>query len=172
MTSSVGTKSTGTTLTRTGNLQPSTYGENLRSIGCQMRSQGQVISVRGQKILRWKLGRGCHFGSNDPIYIFNFIFSYSAFFFIFIYLFFFLFIYFFLVFAYFLYKFFLFLFIYLHLHWQQSISHHAHPTALFNDHYIRQSKNSDLLKIKQSHPKERKGDLKDADMEIGGRENQ
>ena len=94
MTLSVGTKSTGTTLTRTGNLQPSTYGENLRSIRCQMRSQGQVISVRGQKILRWKLGRGCHFGSNGPIYIFNFIFSYSAFFFIFIFIFFFLFFFF------------------------------------------------------------------------------
>ena len=45
-----------------------------RSTECQMRSQSHFISVRGQKIICWKLGQGCNFGSNGPIYIFSFIF--------------------------------------------------------------------------------------------------
>ena len=51
-----------------------TFGENLRSIRRQMCPQVQVISVTGQKIRCWKLEWGCHFGSNGPIYIFNFTF--------------------------------------------------------------------------------------------------
>ena len=42
-------------------------GENLRSIRLQMSPQGPLISVRSQKIIYWKLGRGCHFGSNGKI---------------------------------------------------------------------------------------------------------
>ena len=41
--------------------------------------QGSLISVRGQKILYWKLGRGYYFGSNGSIYIFNIIFLYTVF---------------------------------------------------------------------------------------------
>ena len=65
-----------------------------------MRSQAQVISVRGQKIFCWKLGRGCHFGSNGPIYIFNFIFLFFA--------------------VYFCIKIFIFIYLYLFFHWQRS----------------------------------------------------
>ena len=54
-------------------------GENLRSIGPQMRPQRTLISVRSQNILCWKLDRGCHFDSNGSIYIFNFIFLYTVF---------------------------------------------------------------------------------------------
>ena len=44
-----------------------------------MRPQRTLISVRSQNILCWKLDRGCHFGSNGPLYIFNFIFWTSSF---------------------------------------------------------------------------------------------
>ena len=37
-------------------------------------NQDHPISVRDQKILYWKLSWSCHFGSNGPICIFNFIF--------------------------------------------------------------------------------------------------
>ena len=50
-----------------------------------------------------------------------------------------------------------------------AINQHTHPTALFNDHYMRHSKNSvlaDGLKTKQSHHKGKKRDMKNADMEI------
>lgn len=39
-----------------------------------MCSQGRLISVRGQNILCWKMGRRCHFDNNGPIYIFWFYF--------------------------------------------------------------------------------------------------
>ena len=75
MKSSVGTRGNDTIIIRTGNLHPSvTSGKNLRSIGRQMLSQRLLIFVRSKNILRWKLDRGCHFGNNWPIYIFNFIF--------------------------------------------------------------------------------------------------
>ena len=77
----------------------------------QMRSQGHFISVRGQKIFYWKLGRDCHFGSNGPICIFNLIFFvhlFVVFRFVFYFSFFF-----FLILFYFLY------FIYLLSDWQQ-----------------------------------------------------
>ena len=35
--------------------------ESVRSVGRQMRHQRPIISVRGQTILCWKLGRGCHY---------------------------------------------------------------------------------------------------------------
>ena len=71
MASSAGTYDNGAIITRTGNLHPfSIIGENVRSIDCQMCSQGRLISVRGQNILCWKIGRGCHFDNNGPIYIF------------------------------------------------------------------------------------------------------
>ena len=55
MTPSVGTYSNGSKTTRTKNLHPSvTSRENLRSIGCQMRSQCPPISVRGQKVFLMK----------------------------------------------------------------------------------------------------------------------
>ena len=49
----------------------------MRSIGRQIRPQRHLILVRSQNILCWKLGRGCHFGSNRPICIFNFMFLYT-----------------------------------------------------------------------------------------------
>ena len=42
-----------------------------------LRIWRQVISVRGQNILCWKLGRDCYFGSNGQICIFSFIFWYT-----------------------------------------------------------------------------------------------
>ena len=45
----------------------------------------------------------------------------------------------------------------------------SHPTAVFNDYYMRHSKNSalaDVLKTEQSHYREKIRDLKDEDMEI------
>ena len=63
----------------TGNRHPFvTSGEHLRSIGRYMRSKVPLISVRGQKIFCWKLGRSCYFGSNGPICTFSFSFLYSA----------------------------------------------------------------------------------------------
>ena len=61
------------------------------------------------------------------------------------------------------------MFIYLFILSLAAIDHHMHPTSLFNDYYMRHSKNSvlaDVLKTKQSHHKGKKRDLKDADMEI------
>ena len=71
MASSAGTYDNSPIITRTGNLHSfSIFGENVRSIDCQMCSQGRLISVRGKNILCWKIGRGCHFDNNGPIYIF------------------------------------------------------------------------------------------------------
>ena len=45
----------------------------------------------------------------------------------------------------------------------------SHTTAVFNDYYMRHSKNSalaDVLKTEQSHHREKIRDLKDEDMEI------
>ena len=47
-----------------------------------LRIWRQVISVRGQNILCWKLGRDCYFGSNGQICIFSFIFWYTISFFV------------------------------------------------------------------------------------------
>ena len=50
-----------------------------------------------------------------------------------------------------------------------AIDHHTHPTALFNNHFMRYPINSVLayvLKTKQSRHKEKKKNLKDADMEL------
>ena len=78
MTSSVRIYGNGSIFARTGNLHLFlVFGENFRSTECQMRSQSHFISVRGQKIICWKLGQGCNFGSNGPIYIFSFIFLYT-----------------------------------------------------------------------------------------------
>ena len=75
MTSSVRIYGNGSIFARTGSLHLFlVFGENFRSTECQMRSQSHFISVRGQKIICWKLGQGCNFGSNGPIYIFSFIF--------------------------------------------------------------------------------------------------
>lgn len=71
-----------------------------------MRSQGHLISMRSQKILYWKLVRGCHFGSNETICIFNFIFLYIT------------------LFWFFLITFF-FIFIYLFFHWQRLATIHV-----------------------------------------------
>ena len=65
----------------------------LSSVGSQMSPQDPLISVRGQKILYLKLGQGCHFGSNEAIYIFNFIFLQLVFIYLLIYCFIYLFIY-------------------------------------------------------------------------------
>ena len=68
MMSSVGNEGNGLKATHIENLHSSVKsGENLRSIGRQMRPQGYLVSVRGQKILFLKMSRGCHFGSNGPI---------------------------------------------------------------------------------------------------------
>ena len=40
--------------------------------------QKKHIFENNQKILYWEVGRGCHFGSNRLIYIFNFIFLDTA----------------------------------------------------------------------------------------------
>ena len=45
----------------------------MRSIGRQVRPHVPFISVSGQKILYWKLGRGYHFDINGTIYVFKFI---------------------------------------------------------------------------------------------------
>ena len=44
-----------------------------------MHPQGPLVSVRDWNKLPCKLGRGSHFSSNGPIYIFNFIFLYTVF---------------------------------------------------------------------------------------------
>ena len=68
MTSSVGAWGNGYKITCTKSLYLSVKsGENLRSIRLQMSPQGPLISVRSQKIIYWKLGQGCHFGSNGKI---------------------------------------------------------------------------------------------------------
>ena len=41
----------------------------------------EYLSVRSQNILCWKLSRDCHFGSNGPICIFNFVIFVHRFFF-------------------------------------------------------------------------------------------
>ena len=54
------------------------------------------------------------------------------------------------------------------IHWQRS------ATALFNNRFMRHPKNSvlaDVLKTKQSHHKEKKTNLKDADMELEAESN-
>ena len=66
--------------TRNGNLHSSVISAgNMKSIRCQIRFQGPLISVKRQKILYWKLSRGLYFSSNGPIYIFNFICLYNVF---------------------------------------------------------------------------------------------
>ena len=57
-----------------------TSGNNLRSVGRQMHPQLFLIAARGQRILCWKLGRGCHCGSNGSIYCFSFSFFVPSFF--------------------------------------------------------------------------------------------
>ena len=85
MKSSVGTWGNGPKVIRNGNLHHSvTSGENLRSIGRQIHPQRSLIFAKGQNILYWKLGRGCHFSSNGSIYIFNFNFLNIAFSFFFV----------------------------------------------------------------------------------------
>ena len=60
-----------------------TSGDNLRSVGRQMHPQLFLIAAREQRILCWKLGRGCHCGSNGSIYSFSFSFFVPSFFFFF-----------------------------------------------------------------------------------------
>ena len=60
-----------------------TSGDNLRSVGRQMHPQLFRIAARKQRILCWKLGRGCHCGSNGSIYSFSFSFFVPSFFFFF-----------------------------------------------------------------------------------------
>ena len=68
MTPSVGAWGNGHKATCTKNLYLFVKsGENLRLIRLQMSLQISPIPVRGQKIICWKLGRGCHSGSNGPI---------------------------------------------------------------------------------------------------------
>ena len=101
-----------------------TSGDNLRSVGRQMHPQLFRIAARKQRILCWKLGRGCHCGSNGSIYSFSFSFFVPSFFFFFFFffllLFFFFFFFFFVVvivvnlfccFSLFLFYFFTFLFL-------------------------------------------------------------
>ena len=57
-----------------------TSGDNLRSVGRQMHPKLFLIAARGQRILCWKLSRGCHFGSNESIYSFSFSFFVPSFF--------------------------------------------------------------------------------------------
>ena len=67
MMSSVGNEVNGLKATHIENLHSSVKsGENLRSIGRQMRPR-VILYVRGQKILFLKMSRGCHFGSDGPI---------------------------------------------------------------------------------------------------------
>ena len=146
MASSVGSNGNGPKPSRTDNLQPSvTFGENLSSIGCRKRSEAQVLFVREQKIFCWKLGRGCHFGRNGLIYIFNLFFVFFVFCL-------------FLLFAVFLT---IYLFIYLFIYSLIGSDRQpctSHSTALFNDYKMRHSKNSalaDALKTEQSHHEEK-----------------
>ena len=55
-------------------------GEILRSVRLRMSPQGPLISVMGQKIICWKLGRGYHFGSIETILVFYSMFLFTAFF--------------------------------------------------------------------------------------------
>ena len=101
------------------------------------------------------MGRGCHFGRNGLIYIFNIIFLFFWFVFCCVFLSN-LFIYLFILFIYFLIG-------------RDRPRYTSHPTAVFNDYYMRHSKNSalaDVLKTEQSHHREKIRDLKDEDMEI------
>lgn len=61
-----------------------TSGDNLRSVGRQMHPQLFRIAARKQRILCWKLGRGCHCGSNGSIYSFSFFVPSFFFFFFFV----------------------------------------------------------------------------------------
>ena len=61
-----------------------TSGNNLRSVGRQMHPQLFLIAAREQRILCWKLGRGCHCGSNGSIYSFSFFVPSFFFFFFFV----------------------------------------------------------------------------------------
>ena len=75
MTSSVGTSGIAPKIIPTEIIRPSVISaRNLRSIARQKRSQRSLVFVRSQNIVFWKLSRGCHFGSNGPICIFNFAF--------------------------------------------------------------------------------------------------
>ena len=88
-----------------------TSGDNLRSVGRQMHPQLFRIAARKQRILCWKLGRGCHCGSNGSIYSFSFSFFVPSFFFFFFLFFFVIVVNLFCCFSLFLFYFFTFLFL-------------------------------------------------------------
>ena len=80
ITSSTGTWGNGSKITCNGNLLFSVTSTDQLGIRYALRVRLYLWAKVGQKILFWKLGAGCNFGSNGPIYTFNFIFLYTVFF--------------------------------------------------------------------------------------------
>ena len=80
ITSSTGTWGNGSKITCNGNLLFSVTSTDQLGIRYALRVRLYLWAEVGQKILFWKLGAGCNFGSNGPIYAFNFIFLYTVFF--------------------------------------------------------------------------------------------